>query len=129
MNARFSELAEQTPARGASVHPGQPAMAGGPHDWPAAEEAALMGVLRILNRVKVPRPLTPVERSFVVGAKALFEELTEVCDQLLAAQRAEEPPAPPAQPAPAPEEAAPASPARTGRRAAAGRPTPGGATH
>src|SRR5207302_1586272 len=45
----------------------------------------LSSVLRLLNRIKSPNSLTPVERALVQGAKATFEELTGVCRELLGA--------------------------------------------
>lgn len=47
------------------------------------DEAAILYILRILNRASRPRPLTPVEHAFVVGARAMFRQLVEVCDDLI----------------------------------------------
>src|SRR5262245_32008280 len=121
MSTTMSDFARPL-ARGASVPPPGHLAVPAARPEPPADEAALVGVLRIINRVGRGGTLSAVERAFVLGAKALFEELAEVCEHLL-----ERPPAPAAaeagaayeQPAPAP--AAPALPRRSRR------PTPGGA--
>jgi hypothetical protein len=48
------------------------------------EEAALLYILRLLNRTVHRNVLTPVERAFVEGARAMFQHLTATCDTLLA---------------------------------------------
>ncbi len=125
MNTRLSDFAEQTRARGASVAaPAGPLSPGAMLEQPAVDEAALMNLLRLLNQVRASRALTPVERAFVLGARAVFEELARVCHAALAVPGAMEPPPvssteqPPVSGEPAP----------AGRPRARRRPTPGGAT-
>ena len=130
MNTPISDYAAQTPARGASVRPAEKGGASeASPDQLRADEAALTKILRLLNQVKPPGALSPVERAFVLGAKAIFAELTQVCDNLLAPGSeaalgavaglpAANAPAEPARPA---QEAAPEAKARVGRRT-----TPGG---
>jgi hypothetical protein len=128
MSTGLSDYAERMPARGASVSPAEEFEAPeAVSDQPSADEAALMNILRLLNRVRPAPALTPVERAFVLGAKAMFTELTGICDALLtlptptpsaAAAAAPTPPVPAQTPSPAP--------APTGRARARQRPTPGG---
>src|SRR5258708_314253 len=61
----------------------------------AADEVTLTNILRLLPRLRPAVPLSPVERAFVLGARATFEQLAKVCDDLLARQ-----PAAPASPTP-----------------------------
>jgi hypothetical protein len=49
-----------------------------------ASEVALLQIMRILNRAQSGCKLTPVERAVLIGARALFEQLTATCDNLLA---------------------------------------------
>jgi hypothetical protein len=48
-----------------------------------ADEMAILYVMRLLNQASQPRPLTPVENAFVTGARAMFAQLTKVCDDLM----------------------------------------------
>lgn len=83
------------PAKGASVtSAGTTGTFTGEPANPATDEAALMNILRLLNRVRPDEPLTPVQRAFLLGARAMFEELKQICDQFLKRQ-----PAPTAAPA------------------------------
>jgi hypothetical protein len=121
MNEQLSDFAEQTRARGASV-----AAAEGPGaapERPAADEAALLNLLRLLNQVRTTRPLEPVERAFVLGAREVFEELARVCDGLLAA-----PPSPDLSTTAGEQPSAPGEAPRATRPRTPRRPTPGGAT-
>ena len=121
MTTPLTEYAESTRARAASLLPKGPS--GVPEAGPeeaTASEAALMNILRLLNGIGGSRPLTPVERSFVLGAKAMFEELVRVCGVLLAAAPAGE------SPSAAPTESIPETPSvapRT-RRARSGGAAP-----
>ena len=114
MNSGLSDYVEPARARGASLPPERDA--GVAPEAVAADEAALMNILRLLNGVRRHGTLLPVERAFVLGAKAMFEELARVCDGLLA---------PPIVSSAAPDTPATetvASASRSWRR-----PTPGGA--
>jgi hypothetical protein len=125
----LSDYAERVPARGASVAPSdvlEAANAISAH--PSVDEAVVMYILRLLMRVKPSLALTPVERAIVLGARAVFTELTAVCDALLTLPAAGAPagaPAPaPAAPVPVPTPAPTEAP--SGRARARQRPTPGG---
>lgn len=65
-----------------------------------ADEASLVGIVRILNQVNKRGMLSPVERAFIMGAEAMFSELTAICKKILASPPATEssgsrkPPAP-----------------------------------
>jgi hypothetical protein len=130
MNARLPNFAER--ARGASVPASEgPEAPGAVSEQPAADEAALMNLLRLLNQLRTCPALTPVERAFVLGAKAVFQELAAVCDAVLAPPPASAAP-PAAPPSAAPSFSAPEQPAAAeeaapaGRTRASRRPTPGG---
>ena len=129
MNSLISDFTEQTRARGASVAaPEGPPTPGAVPEQPAADEAALMNLLRLLNHVRTTRTISPIERAFVLGARMVFEELTRVCDDLLTIPHAPESSASPASLAPATEESpAPEQPPRPARPRGSRRPTPGGA--
>ena len=125
MSTRLSDYAEHTQARGAAVPSADEARSiGTVPNYPGADEAALVNVLRLLNRIGHPAPLAPVERAFVLGAKAMFVELMQICDHLLEPSKRAEVPTPPALPTPSPPvektSAAPATPRHRQR------PTPGG---
>jgi hypothetical protein len=65
--------------------PSHPAAAGGVAGTAAyTDELVVMHILRLLNRAGLPRPLAPVERALVAGARAAFDQLLKVCDDLLA---------------------------------------------
>ncbi|MBX9585099.1 MAG: hypothetical protein K2X87_32740, partial [Gemmataceae bacterium] len=81
------------PVRGATIP--APPEPGGP--GPAADEAAVVHILRILHRVRDAGTLAPIDRAFVLAARAMFAELGNVCDALLS--RPPEPAGPPRRPA------------------------------
>jgi hypothetical protein len=119
----LSDYAERVPARGASVASAdvlEAANAISAH--PSVDEAVVMYILRLLMRVKPSLALTPVERAIVLGARAVFTELTAVCDALLTLPAAGAPAPTLATPVPAPSPAE----APAGRARARQRPTPGG---
>jgi hypothetical protein len=119
MNESKSESVEKMQPKGGSVSAlSQSPIAVEPKRH-AADEAALMNILRILNQIKVAP--SPIERAFVLGAKALFEGLTQICTQLLAPLSTRATPDLPAAPKPVSE--GKETPPSDSRRK---RPTPGG---
>jgi hypothetical protein len=77
----------------------------------AADEAAVMNLLRVVNRAATGGTLTPVERAFVLAARTVFAELERVCGDLLAV-----PPGPAAAARRGNESTAPATGTRPARR-------------
>jgi hypothetical protein len=74
--------AAAVPVRGATIPVHHDA--GGPGaSAPAADEAAVMNILRVLGRARGGTGLDPIDRAFVLAAKAMFAELVTVCDALL----------------------------------------------
>jgi hypothetical protein len=72
-----------SPAQPETLHLAQPGSSEGSSD--PASEAVLIQMLRILERSQQGHQLTPIERALLVGAKALFAQLSLACDELLGA--------------------------------------------
>ncbi len=88
MNAGFADFSGSARARSAAVPAEESSTMGAASAQAAADEATLTNILRLLHRVRPAAPLSPVERAFVLGARAMFEQLAKVCDDLLARQSA-----------------------------------------
>jgi hypothetical protein len=99
LNPAFTDFAAEHPGTGAAVSPGEGP--GAPAGAPSTDEAVLMYVLRLLNQHRASETVAPVPRAFVVGARAMFSELIQICDDLL--KESPKPPVPPpaAEPSPA----------------------------
>src|SRR5205814_1979085 len=82
---RGRTMPAQAPEISALKHAAMSALSATSNNLPNADsdEAALMHILRLLNRVMGPASLTPVERAFIAGAKVMFTDLSRACDQLL----------------------------------------------
>ena len=123
MKPVFSDFAARTRVAGASV----PGTAGTEGTAPAEapDEVALAGILRLLDRAR-SGPLSPTDRAFVRGARAVFAELVQVCDDLLSQPPASAP-APPVAAAQAPMPREKKAPPPGSRAARPRRGKPGGA--